>query len=717
MSKEKTRQKLHSEKNRKLFLFGLKKNLTTGMLILFYFILLLSLTLIFLLIPIIFIYTILKFYLSQYQRKNLIKKKLLDIIKNYFKKFGNVIETRIYFEEIRNNNYKGYGFILFETEKGLLRSLEEGNTHTIEGVTFDCKQSLLKNELEKMTRKMKEQDEENEKRDAGYQIKRGKSEYSENKEEEYVPKEGKFRKEAKKGFGGSSIPVLEKRKEEDSDVRREEEDDSEEEDEEDSEEKEEEEDGYSEIEDKDISKEADEDVERKIFYEQQKEKNPHPHPSIHPRFNPKAGDFYPREFPQPPKTVPEPIHKGRKPYDYGHPPYQETPPPVKDYNYPPYHPNHPRTPYPDYNYPSQPPYPPHSQRYPGPQSYQPPPPSHSYYPQNQPHMDQNSYYSGQSSKDYYYQQNTSSSSNSDKNQNINFQKHQQGYNYPPNDYWNYNYPPPRQYPPQYPNNHVNYPQSSEHHHERNLHNTRNLGNNNGNYINNNYPPNSTQNPNINRNYMQQAPLQGFQPHRKMVQKTASEYKGDPNVKDFAKGAKSELPIYRGNNDRESRKLIKKNLENNIAKEDLSTYARDTEEIFNRGEANNTMQIFDLEDPDGLNKIFKETEKKSLKPSVSNNDMSVKHKTEGFSLEKMDRESMEFDKFEGNLKLENPLKSRKTEVIQLRSKDNAFEEVIKEKPDLEEEEEEEGRRKKDVHFSDDEDYDERRREVTCLDFGL
>lgn len=73
----------------------------------------------------------------------------------YFKKYGRILESRIYFEELRNKNYKGYGFVLFEDEDSMQKVLDEGTSHTINGVTFECKQSLLKNELEKINKNEK----------------------------------------------------------------------------------------------------------------------------------------------------------------------------------------------------------------------------------------------------------------------------------------------------------------------------------------------------------------------------------------------------------------------------------------------------------------------------------------------------------------------------------------------------------------------------------
>lgn len=180
-----------------------------------------------------------------------------------------------------------------------------------------------------------------------------------------------------------------------------------------------------------------------------------------------------------------------------------------------------------------------------------------------------------------------------------------------------------------------------------------------------------QRPPISEHYNHQStpneePLKGFQPKRKIIEETVSEYKGVENRLKDQRGPRSEFPV--------SNQKAKRTETPPKKDHQLSTYARDTEELFSR-EKDNTMNLFDLDDNDGLNAIFdKEAGKKK-------DVTSVKHKTEGFALDKI-------DKIEGNIseivdinseiQPENKvIKERRTEVIQSLPR-KEFEEV-KEEP--------------------------------------
>ena len=73
--------------------------------------------------------------------------KLLDDIEEYLTKFGELEDFRVKFEKISKDKIKGYGFALFDKPKSMNTLLEGGRTHNIKGLTFECKQNLLREEI------------------------------------------------------------------------------------------------------------------------------------------------------------------------------------------------------------------------------------------------------------------------------------------------------------------------------------------------------------------------------------------------------------------------------------------------------------------------------------------------------------------------------------------------------------------------------------------
>lgn len=533
------------------------------------------------------------------------------------------------------------------------KSLENGTTHTINGVTFDCKQSLLKNELEKMTKTQTRNmmgNSKNHHQGVSHSSHSSKKDSRpvekiqqprieqiparSPKEEDYVPKSQIQRSKQ------ASIPVFKEENQPEEELVSENQHEN----------------SQGKFDDSENinhhhSEEQDEEdlQEREKFYKEQRrngERNPGQYPpqyqgGKHPNHPPR---YFPSQDMPPYKYRPPPSNYSRYSY-YSHP-YPPNPPPQYGYS--------------------------QIDR----RNYDQPPPPPAY-----PYQDQKSYYSNPSKKDPYYQQNTSSSSNS-----------QHG-NQPPRGYYNDPYMRPPQMPPHFDANrsapYWNRPEGS------------------------NYK--GYQQPRANSDHKfsgNEAPLQGFQPKRKMIEKTLSEYKGVAPRPKVPKGPHSEYPS--------SKPKIQKN--SPPKKEQLSTYARDTEELFDR-ENNNTMKIFDLEDNDGLNAIF---EAKGASNKESGGE-SVKHKTEGFALDKMKIGGKEINEIQGEIKPDRIPRERKTEVIQPSKK--VFGEVKEESVEEDFEDLRDGDRRRTVEFGapsgsekgeddeDYEDYEERRREITCLDFGL
>lgn len=611
-------------------------------------------------------------------------------MQKYFQQFGSIQETRVYFEELKNKCYKGYGFILFRTEQGMAAALKQGNSHTINEVTFECKQSLLKNELEQINKFVIEEDQsyvhkgKSKTSIDGKLSKSGSGVGSIHLAEEYVPKskipKGSGKKLNAKAqnfeFGPIEPSGLRKNQESNDD------------------------------EGKDIKGnlgpgltdqvihrktamanrgkyEQNEDID--LIYEEDREhydENDYMRGGQHyPGHQRQGPGGYGYQGQVPPSNY---YSKYEGPYNYRAPPPQ----PRADYDpyyYPPSH-----NPYPQHQGPP-PRYPPG----PGPLNNESGVRFQEGYDNGKTFEEDRAYFARQqmqdSKKDFYYYEKTSSSSNKSGNyaQNYNFyndgyQRHQP---HPPHyhansaPYWNH---PPSQGNSVYYNNH----------------------------------------PRANSHFMGQpgtGPLKGFQPQRKMVMKTLTEYKGNhqPALNPEKRGPRTEYPSSKPQAPQEKMP----------SREQLSTFARDTEELFNR-EKDNTMNIFDLEDNDGLSAIFDPTiSSKNTKKSSE----GVKHKTEGFNLQKMGYSESQIDKLEGELKPENQSHERRTEVVKsiarvdfdLGQSNNGKEnpELVIEKPEEEERESEEHQSpkkegtKKDIKFSDDEDYEERRREITCLDFGL
>lgn len=607
-------------------------------------------------------------------------------MQQYFEQYGGIQEIRIYFEELKNKCYKGYGFILFRSEKGMAKALKLGNSHTIKDVTFECKQSLLKNELEQINKFTDEEDQRNLNKGKSKTSIDGKLSIGNSKDNggqadvEYVPKS--------KLCKGSGIKLNTKSSNfelnnplETSLIRKQ------------GNEKE------QDIMDGPRDRSRNKSVTKKIAFEkksinkgrenyayQPDQEELHENDDYmgrgeqYPGRNSDRGSRHPG-YQQGQVPPPQPYYKNfEAPYNYRGPP----PPPRADYDPYYYPPSHPRQPY----HPHQLPPPQHYQK---PRIYNKGPSLHSEgYEPGKSFKDERAYFAHQqlqdAKKDHYYYEKTSSSSNKSGNY--------------AHEYHFYNDPYQRHRPPHYNANSAPYwnrpPSQAD-----------------SVYYGNHQRANS--------HFMGQpgGPLKGFQPQRKMVMKTLTEYKGHQMAsRNLAeKGPRTEYPS--------SKPRIPK--ETHPSKEQLSTHARDTEELFNR-EKDNTMNIFDLEDNDGLSAIFDPSVSSSKNKKTSK---GVKPKTEGFNLQKLGCSESQIDKLEGELKPEKLSQERRTEVVKSLAKvdfedeefDGGSPGLVVEKPEEEERESEENqssskkKRNKDIKFSDDEDYEERRREITCLDFGL
>ena len=65
----------------------------------------------------------------------------------YFSKFGRVMDCRV-FHNHQKGIEKGYGFILFSEKEALERAIALGKKHVVEGFKLECKQTLLKEDIE-----------------------------------------------------------------------------------------------------------------------------------------------------------------------------------------------------------------------------------------------------------------------------------------------------------------------------------------------------------------------------------------------------------------------------------------------------------------------------------------------------------------------------------------------------------------------------------------
>lgn len=69
------------------------------------------------------------------------------MVREYFIKYGEIEDLRVIVDK-KKVNFKKYGFVLFKKGSSLNQVLEESLTHTIApGVSVDCKQTLLREEL------------------------------------------------------------------------------------------------------------------------------------------------------------------------------------------------------------------------------------------------------------------------------------------------------------------------------------------------------------------------------------------------------------------------------------------------------------------------------------------------------------------------------------------------------------------------------------------
>jgi hypothetical protein len=115
------KQKNNNEKERKIFLFKLKKSL---------------------------------------KKSKFLNKKFIEDIFEYFKGFGYILECRVFYEKVGNKGYKGYGFVLFKDKNSVKKVMDIGKEHKIKKVVFECQPFLKKKELKKLKngkeKKMKE---------------------------------------------------------------------------------------------------------------------------------------------------------------------------------------------------------------------------------------------------------------------------------------------------------------------------------------------------------------------------------------------------------------------------------------------------------------------------------------------------------------------------------------------------------------------------------
>ena len=75
------------------------------------------------------------------------KEATAEMVREYFIKYGEIEDLRVIVDK-KKVNFKKYGFVLFKKGSSLNQVLEESLTHTIApGVSVDCKQTLLREEL------------------------------------------------------------------------------------------------------------------------------------------------------------------------------------------------------------------------------------------------------------------------------------------------------------------------------------------------------------------------------------------------------------------------------------------------------------------------------------------------------------------------------------------------------------------------------------------
>lgn len=67
-------------------------------------------------------------------------------MKNYFRRFGEVEDTRIIHDPSKNKE-KGFGFVLFAEYQSLDRALDKGLYHSIKGCSLECKRTRLREEI------------------------------------------------------------------------------------------------------------------------------------------------------------------------------------------------------------------------------------------------------------------------------------------------------------------------------------------------------------------------------------------------------------------------------------------------------------------------------------------------------------------------------------------------------------------------------------------
>jgi heterogeneous nuclear ribonucleoprotein A1/A3 len=88
--------------------------------------------------------------LDEKQRKvyitNISKNVTQEHLTNYFSRFGHVEEARIIHDPQKLKS-KGFGFVLFSGGDALAKVLAEGNGHKIEGCIIDCRPTMLREEL------------------------------------------------------------------------------------------------------------------------------------------------------------------------------------------------------------------------------------------------------------------------------------------------------------------------------------------------------------------------------------------------------------------------------------------------------------------------------------------------------------------------------------------------------------------------------------------
>jgi len=83
-----------------------------------------------------------------------------ELIHSYVKKYGDVEDYRVYFEQLSEDKTKGYGFVLYVNPESLTSILQDGSVHYIGEYKFECKQNMLREEILKKKFDLKKEDEE-----------------------------------------------------------------------------------------------------------------------------------------------------------------------------------------------------------------------------------------------------------------------------------------------------------------------------------------------------------------------------------------------------------------------------------------------------------------------------------------------------------------------------------------------------------------------------